>query len=52
LEKAAQVLAVIPDERTVEALGRILYDAKQPLSLRRVVLSALKSSPFPLARQR
>ena len=52
LEKAAQVLAVIPDERTVEALGRILYDAKQPLSLRRVALSALKSSPFPLARQR
>jgi len=52
LEKAAQVLAVIPDERNVEALGRILYDAKQPLSLRRVALSALKSSPFPLARQR
>ena len=51
-ERAVQVLATIPDPRTVEALSRILSDTGQPLLLRRVALNALRSSSVPLAQQR
>ena len=51
-DKAIQVLAAVPDPRTVEALSRILYDQSQPLLLRRTAVQALRSSAFPAASQR
>ena len=51
-ERAVQVLATIPDPRTVEALSRILFDTGQPLLLRRTALNALRSSSVPQAPQR
>ena len=50
-EKAVQVLATIPETRSVEALGRILEDTLQPLTLRRTALNALRGSSFPVARE-
>ena len=50
-EKAIQVLATIPEPRSVEALGRILEDTLQSLTLRRTALNALRASANPLARE-
>lgn len=52
LDKAAQALGAVADERAAEALGKILCDPRQPLSLRRTALAALKNASFPGARQR
>jgi HEAT repeat protein len=51
-ERAVQVLATMPQESSVEALGRVLYDTSQTLLLRRAALGALRGSASPLARER
>jgi hypothetical protein len=51
-ERAVQVLATIPHESSIEALGQVLYDTSQVLPLRRAALTALRGSAFPLARER
>ena len=52
LEKALQILAGIPDERVVTALGNVLCDTDQSISLRRTAMASLKKSRFPSARQK
>lgn len=51
LEQAIKVLTNIPDELIVGVLSKILYDAKQPVPLRKAAMVALKISSFSLAQQ-